>query len=585
MAKKRRSRSRSTSPHANASTQHTPAGIVQRTTKVVANAATTAARQLMSSGSKAMRRNKNQGSDATVQQDDALAAANAQSANAFNNSSSGANATQEYGAVDPNASMLSDLELRTPRFVANATSQSSTSNSSQTTTPTTGATPPTSQATTLASNTVPSGINPSTPPRLDASGISGATEVGADLLDDQGTSVGESYIPSPSPRRNTQSPETHQLQQALRNSAMATVARSDSSSDSGNFGPFNSLLATDTSAFVETVQEGGSDDDGEWPEGAWPDDNLDPRPSDVYDPNGYDPSSTYNSGLQELHIDTEDPGRADFAMNVGALGNASGTPMDGAQNMSFGESTVDGGNADDGNEDLASSNNLSPSDPDVMAAILTQPPMANPHSPTTIQFDEHVVVTNYSPNHSPKQTLGTATSTLTGHLGSASTAGPTQGDPTLSQGNPSQSNPLSSQPDGNNNISGDSNSNHSNGNGGNQGGSSVNNGPQGPNPSRGGLHKLVFAYQTMGGPLQNWGIDGTIQVTEVVWFTPDVNSPVPNHLVLNSVRHLVRPDIVERVTDHVYFNNQHNDKPRVRAIINGMDVYIAYGTEYTNYFG
>jgi len=230
-------------------------------------------------------------------------------------------------------------------------------------------------------------------------------------LNDQGTStsVGESYVPSPSPRRNTQSPETHQLQQTLRNSAMATVGHSDSSSDSGNCGPFNSLLANDTSAFVETVQEGGSDDDGEWPEGAWPDDNLDPRLSNVYDP-----SSTYNSGLQELHINTEDPGIANFALNVGALGNASGTPMDGAQNMSFGKSTVDGGNTDEGNEGVASSNNLDPCDPSVMAAMLTQPPVANPHLPTAIQFDEQALVTNYSPNHSPKQTLGTAASTLTG---------------------------------------------------------------------------------------------------------------------------------------------------------------------------
>ena len=26
--------------------------------------------------------------------------------------------------------------------------------------------------------------------------------------------------------------------------------------------------------------------------------------------------------------------------------------------------------------------------------------------------------------------------------------------------------------------------------------------------------------------------------------------------------------------DHVYFNNLHNDKPRVQAIINGMDVFV-----------
>ena len=56
--------------------------------------------------------------------------------------------------------------------------------------------------------------------------------------------------------------------------------------------------------------------------------------------NECDPSSTCDSGLGELHVDAEDPGIADFALNVGALGNASGTPMDGVQNLSCGgEST------------------------------------------------------------------------------------------------------------------------------------------------------------------------------------------------------------------------------------------------------
>jgi len=106
-----------------------------------------------------------------------------------------------------------------------------------------------------------------------------------------------------------------------------------SSSDSGDgASTFATLLASNASAVVETVQEGGSDNDEEWPEV-----NLNPRLSNAC----YDPSLMYDSGLQELIIDTEDPGRANFALNVGALGNASGTPMDGAQNMSFGESTVD----------------------------------------------------------------------------------------------------------------------------------------------------------------------------------------------------------------------------------------------------
>jgi len=74
--------------------------------------------------------------------------------------------------------------------------------------------------------------------------------------------------------------------------------------------------------------------------------------------------------------------------------------------------------------------------------------------------------------------------------------------------------------------------------------------------------------------LQNWGIEGTIKVADVVRFAPDVGAHNPNQLALNSVRRFVRPDIVDRVTDHVHFNNQQNDKPRVRAIINGMDVFV-----------
>jgi len=111
------------------------------------------------------------------------------------------------------------------RFVTNTTSQSSPIHGDQTATCASGAAPPisqaaaptpravppsgqattlapstippSSQATTLAPSTVPPGINPSTPPRLNASGISGVTDVGTDSLDNQGTSmsVGGSHIP------------------------------------------------------------------------------------------------------------------------------------------------------------------------------------------------------------------------------------------------------------------------------------------------------------------------------------------------------------------------------------------------------
>jgi len=55
-----------------------------------------------------------------------------------------------------------------------------------------------------------------------------------------------------------------------------------------------------------------------------------------------DADSVYESRLHGLVIDTKDPGQANFVMGVRALGNASGTPLDGLQDMSFGESTVNG---------------------------------------------------------------------------------------------------------------------------------------------------------------------------------------------------------------------------------------------------
>jgi len=373
------------------------------------------------------------------------------------------------------------------------------------------------------------------------------------ITDPSSMSVAGTFIPSPSPRQNTQSPETHHLQQTLCNSASELVRTYSSSSDSGDgASAFASLQANNASAIVETEQEGGSDDDEEWPEV-----NLDPRLSDP-DNNA---DLMYNSGLQELIIDTVDPGHADFALNVGALGNASGTPLDGAQNMSFGESTVNEGCTIDGgkgNEAVALSYNCQdPSDLEVIAALMTRHAVADPRSPSMIRFDEHVTVADCSPNHSPNvlQTLGTAASTSTGNLSGASVTGSTQGNPTSSQDGPSLL-----QPDGNANTGGDPNSNNSNGNDGNQGGSSTNNDPPGPGPDGNYLDKLVFAYSTMGGRLQNWGNEGTIKVAEVVQFTPDASAQNPNQLALSSVRRLVQPDIVDRVTDNVHFNNQHNDR-------------------------
>jgi len=68
--------------------------------------------------------------------------------------------------------------------------------------------------------------------------------------------------------------------------------------------------------------------------------------------------------------------------------------------------------------------------------------------------------------------------------------------------------------------------------------------------------------------LRSWGIEGTIRVAEAVQMS---GASVPQ---LRSVRHLIRPDIVDRVTDKMHFLYQYNDKNRVRAIINGMPLFM-----------
>jgi len=141
----------------------------------------------------------------------------------------------------------------------------------------------------------------------------------------------------------------------LRNGASEQVRRCSPTSDSG--GGSNSSWISETNnnpTIVETVQEGGSDDGDDWPEG-FPrglDDDMqavvNKRPSSANDKAG----AVCDSGLlRDLAIDTNDPGKADFVINVGALGNASGTPLDGSQHVSFGENAINKNRAVVGDND------------------------------------------------------------------------------------------------------------------------------------------------------------------------------------------------------------------------------------------
>jgi len=196
-----------------------------------------------------------------VQQGDASTIVNAPSTSVPDGSNSGTNATQECGLMDPDASLLSELGSRTPCFGTYTTNELS---------------PIHNQVTSPTQSIAPPETNHSTLPRLDTSGNNEVTVTGMDLLDAQGvtassTSVVRTHIPAPSPRRSTQSPVTHQLQQTLRNSASEQVRVCSSSSDSGDgASAFSTLEANNNLTIVETVLEGDSDNDNQWPEGQWP---------------------------------------------------------------------------------------------------------------------------------------------------------------------------------------------------------------------------------------------------------------------------------------------------------------------------
>jgi len=429
--------------------------------------------------------------------------------------------------MDPNASMLSELGSRAPRFGSYTANDLS---------------PIHNQVVFPTRSIVPPETNPSTPPRLDTSGNNEVMVTGMNLLDAQGVTASDAsvvgtHIPAPSPRRSTHSPVTHQLQQSLRNSASEQVHMYSSLSDSGDgASAVSNWEANNNPTIVETVPEGDSDNDGQWPEGdGLAGDLADDTQVDLSTRQSRAPTETgerYDSGLQDLVIDTNDPGRADFVISVGALGNASGTPLDGSQNMSFGERAVDEKRTVDGNNDnegmLVCSGSESStsyntpsgfdlSDPEVIADLMTRPPMADPCSPiaSTIRFNEQVMVTKYTSHGSPS---GGVATTLTGNLGGGATSPSSSlpGSDALRQYANTGGSPGSN---GSPNSNDSRNSDDSNGNNSNQGGTSNGNDPQGPGPGGNDLNKLVFTYSTTGGPLQHWGIEGTVRVAEVVQIT------------------------------------------------------------------
>jgi len=286
----------------------------------------TAARRMFDSGSKVIRGNKNRDSVPAVQQDDTSTmiqqddtsttiqqdvtsmTVNTPSISTPDGNNSGNNAGQEYCAIDVlrDASFLSDLESRTSQVKANtmdgfspvqgqdlSPSQNEFSPiqsqnlyllqdgfspvQGQNASPSQDRfSPVQGQNLSPSQGASPSDVNLSSPPRSSPSGNVNITMTSMDLLDTQDASANNNsvvgtLIPAPSPRRSTQSPVTHQLQQTLRNNAHEQVSgfncSSPARSDDGNGGASAfSTFNMNSPTIVETAQEGGSDDGDGWPE-------------------------------------------------------------------------------------------------------------------------------------------------------------------------------------------------------------------------------------------------------------------------------------------------------------------------------
>jgi len=187
--------------------------------------------------------------------------------------------------------------------------------------------------------------------------------------------------------------------------------------------------------------------------------------------------------------------------------------------------------------------------------------MPSTRSPTSTQFNEQTVVTEFA--------RGGATTATTGNLGGVDNACPSSslpgGDALRQHANAGGNSNSNGSPN-----SGDSNGSNSNGN---QGGTSGGNDPQDSGPNENDLNKILLEHMTAGGPLQHWGIRGTIRATELLQFS-GVRDPQTYQWVLQSRRHLMRPKIIDRVTDNVSFPHQHNDGNRVRVIIDGMPLFV-----------
>jgi len=220
--------------------------------------------------------------------------------------------------------------------------------------------------------------------------------------------------------------------------------------------------------------------------------------------------------------------------------------------------------------------NFDVSDPEVIGNLLSRPPKPINHSPTsTIKFNEQTVVMEYTQSGNVSTTIGNLGGTTNKRSssslpGSAALHQHTLAGGTSNGGNSGSNNdPNSSSSSGgnaspNDNPNGNPNGNPNPGNsgghndGGDQGRTSGGIDPRDSGPDPRNLSKIILDFGTRGGPLERWGIQGTIPVGEFFRFT-GVRDPHAYEWMLQCKRQLIRPEIIDRVADRMGFLYQHND--------------------------
>ena len=361
-------------------------------------------------------------------------------------------------------------------------------------------------------------------------------------------------VMTPSSPRTTQSQETHLLQQSMRQNAQEQIR-----------------VAQIMTTMARDNLDSNADEDGEERQVRF---NLEDRLEDAAtqdeDARNMGPGSIY----QDLRIETVNEDEAESVpILVGALGNSSGTPLDGTTNLSFGDHEVDDLQieGDESGDD--------PNDPDVIGRLLTKPVPTSYRSVTTVAVP------------SP------ASSVSSGSFSFGSSKSVSHLDPV-----PAQS---SEQPDNSDtvqhsavDVGGTSSGTQSTAitSGGNPGGTTHTSGNAGTSDSNAGpsdVHQtelgrivpfftepdrdhmalVAFSFHIAGGTMASWGMAGRIRAQHLV----RIGRRTSRGFVVDSLQVVFRAALIDIIASSAHSHYSHQRRLRIRQVLEGLDTFMLRG--------